>query len=163
MIRKRRISVPVADALRHELEQESAKTGSSIAFLVEQLIEAGREKKAVAQQLAELKSTLETNPTARHHDQENHDTQVLQVLNQILTSIEQLSTSKSSSGEGIFISPQGFLHLFQESYFSSFLTASLVAESAPGAARQPVGFHLQNARQKAKAAVQQFINLETKK
>lgn len=162
MIKKRRISVPVSDDLRHELEQASATTGASVASLLEDLIQSGREKSAVAEQLAELRSIFQTHPADRHHETENAH-QTAELLHQILTKIEQLPTQKQPAEQGIFLKPTAFLHLFQEVYFSAFLSTSLAAEMAPGAARQPVGIHLQNARTKAKAAVQQFLDLETRK
>ena len=160
-MKKRRISVPISQEVRRELENESAQKGVSVSSLLEQLIEAGREKSAVAEQLADLKSTLQSTPAEHHHEKEN-DLETTKLLRQILNKIEQHPTQKQSEEQGIFLKPQSFLHLFQEVYFSAFLSASLASEMNPGAARQPVGMHLQSARAKAKAAVQSFLDLETK-
>jgi len=161
VIKNRRISVPLTLEIRTELAHRAAKNGCSLAAELAKAVAAGIEKSNVAEQLAALKNDLQTNRPEKQNDHqtENKIGELLAVLN---AKIDRLAGENQSPKEGVFISAAAFLHLFEASYFCSFLVQSLVSE-LPGVARMPLPNHLQNARTKAKAAVQQFIDLETKK
>lgn len=150
-----RISVPITPATAKKLKQLSAENGRSLAANFAELAVAGAENNGIAQQLEKLTASFKNFPEQRN-DQQNQKW-IADFKSEILEKLEQLTAEKPAS-EGVFIPADGFIFLFEEVFFSSFLSSSIIAEATPGSAKQTPSFHLQNARQKAKGAVNNFLD-----
>lgn len=150
-----RISVPISSAIAKKLKQLSAENGRSLAANFAELAVAGAENNGIAQQLEKLTASL-TNSPEQKNDQQTQK-RIAEFKAEIVEKLEQLAAEKSD-GEGVFIPAEGFVFLFEEAFFSSFLSSSIIAEATPGSTKQTPSFHLQNARQKAKGAVKNFLD-----
>lgn len=155
MSKSKRISVPVDHQIESYLRDESSKTGESVAVIFSKLAVGGLQQRAIDEQLSDLKSALQNRQPETNNEQKL-DYETAQILTEISSKLDQLGEHHQSE-QGIFMTPAAFLFLFEEVYFSSFLSAAIVIEMAPGSVKQPVGLHLQSARQKAKLAVQEFL------
>lgn len=155
MSKTARISVPIKPEIAKKLKQLAAENGRSLAANFSELALAGAENNGVAQQLEKLSASLKNSPEQRNEQQ--NQIWIADFKAEILEKLEQLSEEKSD-GEGVFIPADGFIFLFEEAFFSSFLSASIIAETTPGSTKQTPSFHLQNARQKAKGAVKNFLD-----
>ncbi|MBI2275740.1 MAG: hypothetical protein HYU74_00165 [Dechloromonas sp.] len=150
-----RISVPISPAIAKMLKQLSAENGRSLAANFSDLALAGSTNTGIAQQLEKLTAAITNSPEQRNDQQTQKWTADFKA--EIVEKLEQLAAEKPAS-EGIFIPADGFIFVFEEVFFSSFLSGSIIAEATPGSTRQTPSFHLQNARQKAKGAVKNFLD-----
>lgn len=155
MSKSKRISVPVDHQIESYLRDESSKTGESVAVIFSKLAVGGLQQRAIDEQLSDLKSALQNRQPETNNEQKL-DYETAQILTEISSKLDQLGEHHQAE-QGIFMTAAAFMFLFEEVYFSSFLSVAIVIEMAPGSAKQPVGLHLQSARQKAKLAVQEFL------
>lgn len=150
-----RISVPITPETAKKLKQLSAENGRSLAANFAELAQAGAANNGIAQQLEKLTASLSNSSEQRNEQQTQK--WIAEFKAEVAEGLEKLAAVKSDS-EGIFIPAEGFLYLFEETFFSAFLSSSIIAEATPGSTKQTPSFHLQNARQKAKGAVKNFLD-----
>lgn len=149
MSKTNRLSVPISPSLERQLRQLSAENGRSLAANFAEMANRGAEKITIEQQLAAIKSELQTGTGGAEE---------LRKISAQLALIEK--PSAGALPEGVFIPEKPARLLFAEALFSAALSAQIMTAEMPGTPPKPAGFHIRIAREKANALLAELLGGE---